>query len=335
MPDEPRPTVDDVMVQARRQFLEAARRTLDHFEQLGVALSVDPGADVVLTAMQRELHRLNGSAATFGFPRVGRMAFALESAVKKWAPDPALDRERRAPVVARFVQSLRQEIAGHTGEFPVGGTRRLFIVGLRDAVAVPLTTEAGARGFDVERVGADELDDALHDSRPDGVIAVQGTPVGPALDGVALLLVGAPPHDASAILDSLEKRIADAAPPDVGSVLLVDDDPVMRTLVQVACAQAHLGVTATADAAAFRAALQAMSPSVIVIDIEVGEVNGLDLVRELRATAATARTPVLVLSGRADDATRTAALAAGATDYLMKPVSLPVLSAKLAAWGTR
>ena len=143
------------------------------------------------------------------------------------------------------------------------------------------------------------------------------------------------PHDAVATLDALAARIAAMTPTDVGSVLIVDDDPVMRTLVQVACAQAHLAVTAVADAPAFRSALATTAPTVIVIDIEVGDVNGLVLVRETRASAASTKTPVLVLSGHTDDATRKAALAAGATDYLMKPISLPVLTAKLAAWGTR
>lgn len=323
------------MDQARRQFLAAARRTLDSFAQLGAALAADPATEEPLLAMQRELHRLHGSAATFGFPRVGRMAAALESAIKKWVTDPTLDPDRRAPIVARFVDSLRQQLAGGAGAAPALGGHRLLLVGLKDVVAVPLTTEASSRGFHVERVSDDELEDALTDGRPDGVIAASGIITGPELDGIPLLELESGPSDAVAMLDALAARIAAAAPVDVGSVLIVDDDPVMRTLVQFACAQAHLAVTAVADAAAFRSALATAAPTVIVIDIEVGDVNGLVLVRETRASAASAKTPVLVLSGHADVATREAALAAGATDYLMKPISLPVLSAKLAAWGTR
>lgn len=323
------------MEQARRQFVSAARGTLDSFAQLGAALAAEPAAEASLLAMQRELHRLHGSAATFGFPRVGRMAAALESATRKWAADPTLDPDRRAPVVARFVESLRQQLAGDAGTPPTMAGHRLLLVGLKDIVAVPLTTEASSRGFQVERVSDDELDDALADGRPDGVIAASGIVAGPELDGIPMLVIDAGPHDAVATLDALDARIAATTPVDVGSVLVVDDDPVMRTLVRVACAQAHLAVTVAADAATFRSALATSAPTVIVIDIEVGDVNGLVLVREVRASAATAKTPVLVLSGHADLATREAAIAAGATDYLMKPISLPVLSAKLAAWGTR
>lgn len=338
MMNELRPSADEVLAQARQQFLEAARGTVSRFEELGAAVAADPGAAEALSAIQRELHRLNGSAATFGFPRMGRLAAALESAVKKWSADPALDPDRRAPVIARFLQALRVELAGHTGEFPLAAGRRLFIVGLKDVVAVPLTTEAGARGFQVERLGSEELDEALAEGRPDGVIAAPDAVAGAPLDGIALVLIDSSAQNPATVIDALEARIAASAPAERGAVLMVDDDPVMRTLVQVACKQANLGVTVAGDAAAFRTALTALSassPTVVVIDIEVGEINGLDLVRETRANAATAATPILVLSGHADAAMRASALAVGATDYLMKPISLPMLTAKLAAWGTR
>ena len=129
------------------------------------------------------------------------------------------------------------------------------------------------------------------------------------------MLIDSSAQNPATVIDALEARIAASAPAEHGAVLVVDDDPVMRTLVQVACKQANLGVTVAVDAATFRTALTALtalsasSPTVVVIDIEVGEVNGLDLdldlVRETRANAATAATPILVLSGYADATTRT------------------------------
>ena len=72
---------DEVLEQARRQFVAAARGTLEAFEQLGAQLATRPDADELLTPLRREFHRLNGSAATFGFARVGRMAAALEAEI--------------------------------------------------------------------------------------------------------------------------------------------------------------------------------------------------------------------------------------------------------------
>lgn len=335
MSGDSRQSVDEVMEQARRQFLGAARSTLENFGQLAAGLSANPTDAESLTVMQRELHRLHGSAGTFGFARVGRMAAALDSAIRRWIADPALDTARRAPVVARFVQALPQQLAADVGGAQPMPGRRLLIIGLKDATAVPLTTEASARGFQVERLSADELDEALLDGRPDGVIAGEGELAPDELTGVPVVTVQPGAVNPTTALDAIEASIAAAMPVLAGTVLVVDDDPVMRTLVQLAGSQAGLDVIVAADASAFRLALTSSRPTVIVIDIEVGDVNGLDLVRETRAHGPTAKTAVLVLSGHADDATRAAARSAGATDYLMKPISLPVLTAKLAAWGTR
>ena len=340
MAHQPRASVDEVMEQARRQFLSTARGTLDAFDQLAVQLAGQPSAEQLLTPLRRELHRLNGSAATFGYPRVGRMAAALESAVKKWVADPDLDRERRGPIVARFARSLREQMMTDTETTAVPG-RRLLIVGLRDAVAVPLTTEASARGYQVERVSADELDEALEDGAPQAVIANDATKGLEELQGVARLLLrkrdaGGAPASAPAVagpagirmldvrtepaevLDALE-AVADFEREATGSVLAVDDDPIMRTIVKVAAEQLNLSIETVGDPKAFRAALGTMIPSLVVIDVELGGTSGLDLVREVRAMPTLSDVPVLVLSGHADVGTRDGAFSAGADDYMLKP----------------
>ncbi|MDQ8164604.1 MAG: response regulator [Gemmatimonadota bacterium] len=340
MAHQPRASADEVMEQARRQFLTTVRGTLDAFDQLAAQLASQPSAEQLLTPLRRELHRLNGSAATFGYPRVGRMAAALEGAVKKWVADPNLDRERRGPVVARFARSLREQLMTEAETTTVPG-RRLLIVGLRDAVAVPLTTEASARGYQVERVSADELDEALEDGAPQAVIASDATRGLEELRGVARLLLrkrdagGAPASapvvagpagirmldvrtEPAEVLDALE-AVADFEREATGSVLAVDDDPVMRTIVRVAAEQLNLSIETVADPAAFRAALATMIPSLVVIDVELGGSSGLDLVREVRAMHTLINVPVLVLSGHADVGTRDGAFSAGADDYMLKP----------------
>jgi len=327
----------EVLEQARRQFLAVARGTVDAFAQLGEQLAARPDAAELLTPLRRELHRLNGSAATFGFPRLGRMAAALESAVKKWAADPQLDRDRRAPIVTRFTKALEAEVATD-GEAPAMPMRRLLIVGLRDVAAVPLTTEASARGYQVERVRADELDEALEDGVPHAVIAAIGTPGLDELAGVARLMLrqrsaadaSPPPAGArvldvrtepSEVLDALAQLATKARVASAGAIA-VDDDPVMRTLVQLACEHLNLGVNALATPEAFMAAVSGGEAALLVIDIELGTANGLDLVRAVRAVRALPahrRTPILVLSGHADAKTRDAAVSAGADDYMLKP----------------
>lgn len=323
------------MEQARRQFLSTTRGTLDAFDHLGVQLASQPAADELLSPLRRELHRLNGSAATFGFPRVGRMAAALEGAVKKWAADPALDRERRAPIVARFARALRAELMADA-DAPALPGRRLLVVGLRDAVAIPLVTEASARGYQVERATADEFEEAVEETKPHAIIASEAVKGLDDLPGIARLALrkrdpGEPQSgmrsgirlldvrtEAAELMDALE-AVADFERDAMGTVLAVDDDPVMQTIVRVAAEQMNLSIQTVGDPAAFRHALAGGIPSLFVVDVDLGGTSGLDLVREVRAVPARAHVPVLVLSGHADAGTRDAAFSAGADDYMLKP----------------
>ena len=333
MSDSIRPAAHEVMEAAKREFLSAARAAVQQIRVVGQELVARPGDAGLLEPMRRELHRLNGSAGTFGFARAGRMAAALEGVVRRWQDDPTLDAARRASVVAGFASAMGVEFRAD-GTAPAVRARRLLLVGVRDAHAARLTAEAGARGYVVERVAQGELADALDDGIPDAIVAAAPLPAFATLEGVPTVVLGNESDPPSATLAALAGQAA-AAREAAGSVIVVDDDPVMRALIQVAAEQAQLAVVVTADGDAFRAALATASPTLIVIDIEVGALSGLDLVREVRAQATFADTPVVVMSGHSDDATRAAATAAGATDYLTKPISLPVLSAKLAAWGTR
>lgn len=370
MHDDSRPTADEVMAAAAREFLAATRLTLDGFDRLGTELAARPDAEEELTPFRRELHRLNGSAATFGFPRAGRMAAAMEALVRKWIEAPGLDGDRRVTVVASFATAIRAQFTvGVDGaDAPRAPGRRLLVVGARDAVAASLTAEAAARGYLVERVAAGDVDEALEDGAPFAMIAMAPSPShdllkgtvaielhldgkaaaahtataaeSPAAGFAAAMPGSGAPHRLSAdagaatILDAVD-ALASAQRDASGTVLVLDDDPVMRTVVGVAAAQVNLVAAAVADPAAFRSALKRFAPAVIVVDVEIGDTNGLDLVREVRAQPAYAAVPIVVLSGHRDDETRRAAFDAGAADYLLKPVSLPVLAAKLAAWHAR
>jgi len=356
MADEARPSADEVMAVAAREFLGVARAALDTFDRVALDLATRPDAEDVLAPFRRELHRLNGSAATFGFARAGRMASAMEAVVRKWLDASDLDRERRSALVGTFARTFRAQFADGAGAPGMPG-KRLLVVGTRDALAAALTTVAAARGYLVERVAdAGDIDDALADGAPYGMIAMAPAPLHDLLRGAVTIelytddidgtarspgdLAGTDRHrlpagtDCVSILDALD-ALATAERGAGGGILVLDDDPVMRTIVGVAAAQVNLGVTAVDDVDAFRSALAAEAPAVIVMDIEIGQANGLDLVREVRAQPAYLAVPILVLSGHRDDATRQAALDAGAADYLLKPVSLPVLAAKLAAWHAR
>lgn len=109
-------------------------------------------------------------------------------------------------------------------------------------------------------------------------------------------------------------------------VLVVDDEPQIRRFLRIALeAEGHEmheadGVTAALKTAAF------VRPDVAVVDLGLPDGDGIDLVRRLREWTAT---PILVLSVRADETDKVAALDAGADDYVVKPFGTAELMARL------
>lgn len=101
-------------------------------------------------------------------------------------------------------------------------------------------------------------------------------------------------------------------------VLVVEDHPVLRGLVRMACeASDHLEVVAeAATGAEALAALSGAEPHVVVLDLTLPDIDGLEVARRLREGGSPAR--ILVLTGRTDDQTLFAAMRAGVDGYLEK-----------------
>jgi ribonuclease P protein subunit RPR2 len=103
-------------------------------------------------------------------------------------------------------------------------------------------------------------------------------------------------------------------------ILLVDDDPAFRTLLRTTFELADVDVMDAASAAEAPRAIHKARPSVIVLDVNMPGETGLDLCRELKASADTRDIPVVLLTG-SEGGTDAAAKEAGADSFLRKPFS--------------
>ncbi len=114
---------------------------------------------------------------------------------------------------------------------------------------------------------------------------------------------------------------------NVGIVLVVDDDPEIRGLVEMVL-QSEFGVVTVLaeDGQDALDRLGGVQPSMIVTDVRMPRVDGVELVRRLRASPDTERTPILVVA--ASTSARDAAMAAGGDDYLDKPFDIDALATK-------
>ena len=115
-------------------------------------------------------------------------------------------------------------------------------------------------------------------------------------------------------------------------LLVVDDDPGLRGVVVTALERAGHEVRWAADGAAGLVAARKDRPDLIVLDIGLPEIDGLEMCRRLRATS---DVPILFLTARDEEVDRVLGLELGADDYVTKPFSPRELVARVAAIGRR
>jgi two-component system, OmpR family, response regulator TctD len=116
-------------------------------------------------------------------------------------------------------------------------------------------------------------------------------------------------------------------------VLLVEDDPTMRSTLERALSRRGMQVVSCGDGARALAAWRAAEPDVVVLDLTLPGLDGLDVLEQARLGGMA--TPVLILTARGTVGDRVLGLNTGADDYLPKPFDLDELVARLQALGRR
>jgi two-component system, OmpR family, response regulator MprA len=115
----------------------------------------------------------------------------------------------------------------------------------------------------------------------------------------------------------------------VGAILVVDDDaPIRRMLVRTLAAEGF-EARAAPDGGAALAAIEESAPDVLVLDVAMPGLDGLDVARRVRTKVLAF--PILLLTARDAVAERVAGLDAGADDYLVKPFATEELLARIRA----
>jgi DNA-binding response OmpR family regulator len=109
-------------------------------------------------------------------------------------------------------------------------------------------------------------------------------------------------------------------------VLIVEDEPAYVDALSVALEREGFDVSAAVDGRAGVAAFLADAPDIVLLDLMLPEMSGLDVLRRIRTEA---NTPVIVLSAKDAESDVVTALELGADDYLTKPYSIRELLARV------
>jgi len=116
-------------------------------------------------------------------------------------------------------------------------------------------------------------------------------------------------------------------------VLIVDDDPNLRLIAAAALKREGYETAEACDGQEGLEKLDSVQPDVIVLDLNMPRLSGIETLQRLRVD--NVRVPVLVLTAQGDEESIDSAFQSGATDYLVKPFSPPQLCSRVRACMAR
>jgi two-component system OmpR family response regulator len=126
--------------------------------------------------------------------------------------------------------------------------------------------------------------------------------------------------------NSLRDRFMSA---EAGYIIVVDDDSTLRQMVIKYLEEHDVPTRAASNKGELKRHLEGAEPSLIILDLRLGQDDGLDLLREIRSNS---DVPVIITTGhRPDEIDRIVGLELGADDYIIKPFSLRELLARVRA----
>src|SRR5271168_877278 len=133
-------------------------------------------------------------------------------------------------------------------------------------------------------------------------------------------------------LRELSSRSLESPKADQGRgarILLVDDDAAIRQMVESYLEEHDMHVVTATQRSDMAKQFATAEPSLVILDLRLGQEDGLDLLREVRANS---DVPVIIVTGhRRDEIDRVVGLELGADDYLTKPFNLRELLARVRA----
>lgn len=343
MSPEPEQDKADALLQSlRSRYRAGLGTTLATLELLAAQIETAPDAAPVLESLAREVHRLHGSAGTYGFPRAGQLASALEARLLEWRATPTADTAERSGTVGNFIRAFRASILGEDAPADAGTAATLLLAGLPDAYVRRVQAEAELRGVTLRSLDkASATAEAIAAAAPRvivvaasmlkrlpadlvaPVIAVASkrrtdAPSPAARPGAAAVTIDAdePP---GALLDLVQELVSHT---DFGgaTLLVVDDDPSILAIVRALAEHDGLRVVTLDSPVGLQDAIDREVPALLIMDVQMGDQDGIATTRALRARGSNRDLPILLFSGSLGMATREAAFRAGADDFFAKPI---------------
>jgi diguanylate cyclase (GGDEF)-like protein len=309
---------------------------------------------------RRAAHRLAGTLGTFGLPSGSELAREIETALDRRGSSSEVDRAR-IEVLAADLRELVDRFAPETLDAAVAApaasspARVVGVCGLAPAMVEALAARTASQQVRISVV--DDVASLIATADQLAAAIVDGDTVGPDIspevtwpadaaplivlsggrrlaDRVRAIRRGArrylqAPTTADVLATTLQSLWTSAR--RTGTILAVDDDPVVLATLRELLERDGASVVAVDDQEQFWLALDERTPDVVILDVDMPDVNGIELCRVLRADERWQQTGVVFLTGHGDAETVHEVFAAGADDMVIKPIIGPELRARIAS----
>ncbi|MCU1287299.1 MAG: Two component response regulator receiver modulated diguanylate cyclase [Acidobacteriales bacterium] len=309
---------------------------------------------------ESEAHKLAGSAGSFGYMEASRIARQLELLLQGDNAIDQLDLLRISRSVVSLRERLQRPLSSSGANVPGHKQPFLMIVDSDDNVAQPLLLECAARGIQATvAVTESAIQETMARRMPDVVIldpelsngmkehgptllaelAVREIPVliytkqDKFEDRVQATRLGArgflkKPMTTSEVVQAVHELLQRLRQDDY-KVICVDDDPDILSGLRDLLENKGVRLTTVNDPLAFWDALESSLPDLIILDLNMPHLTGIELCRVVRSEPRWSQLPILFLTSNTDSATVQRIFAAGADDYITKPLLGPELVARV------
>lgn len=325
----------------REHFRASSGPIVDTFVALATQLTHSPASPRALEALRRELHRVKGTAGSYGFVDASTLAAKLEERVAAWGKDPEFERDTRGNVIRHFGSALKLAFqtpvaADRLPALTSPPRRRMLLVGFPSSSVAAFGDEAAKRGYMLDAIPAEQFSDKLIDERVPHILviprerAVRGSNGRPGR-WVPTLEIDTAPNSVIDPLTFFDR--ADALLLATTwlrpTILLLDDDPSILEIARYALGSELRVVTLDTPVHVFET-LEREQPVVLLFEARLPEFDAIAFARMLRTMPAYRDLPILLLGGNLDSATRLAAYDAGVDETLTKPLIPLELRARVA-----
>lgn len=344
----------------RDRFFVALVERVGVLERAGAALLKRNLSPELRAQAEREAHRLAGTMGTLGFAAGSRFAREAEDLLRTGICLTEAQALRYSELMAAMRLDLSRSPAADDGESAVKG-RSLLVIDRDRELADKLDAAALARGFAIEyatdwptargqisqgRPAAVLLDLCFSGRSEDGLAAVAElasetppllvvvlTSKGTFTDRVEVARRGGSgfiskttpaPQILEAICQLLDRSEAKEA-----RVMAVDDDEQMLGTIRALLESRNLRVLSINDPLQFWDDLEKFAPDLLVLDVDMPHLSGVELCRVIRTDFRWAEMPVIFLTRHNDAETIQRVFAAGADDFVAKPIVGPELLTRI------